>query len=63
MSQAYTTSVTTVSVPPYDKNTGLMIGIGVAFLLGVHGAMRFYIGDTGIGLAQCITCGGNKRKC
>jgi len=54
------TQTTTVVVqrPPYDKTTAVAIGLGVAFLTGIHGGMRFYIGDVGIGVAQCITCGG-----
>lgn len=46
------------SIPPYDKGTGLMLGIGLAVIAGVHGGLRFYTGDIGLGVAQCLTCGG-----
>jgi len=33
-------------------------GVGLALVAGVHGGMRFYLGDVGTGIGQCITCGG-----
>jgi len=56
MSQVVQT--TTVGRAPYDKSTGLIIGIAVTFLTGIHGGLRFYTGDVGIGILQCLTCGG-----
>jgi len=56
MSQVVQT--TTIGRPPYDKSTALIIGIAVTFLTGIHGGLRFYTGDVGLGILQCLTCGG-----
>lgn len=37
-----------------DPTTALIIGI----FAGVYGIDRFYIGDTGLGIAKLLTCGG-----
>lgn len=40
-----------------DPETALMLGILVS-LCSIFGVDRLYIGDTGIGIAKMITCGG-----
>ncbi len=40
-----------------DPNTALMLGIIVP-LFGISGTDRLFIGDTGIGIAKMLTCGG-----
>ena len=42
------------SIPLKDPLTSLMLSI----FLGAYGIDRFYIGDTGIGIAKLLTCGG-----
>jgi TM2 domain-containing membrane protein YozV len=42
------------SIPLKDPQTSLIISI----FLGAYGIDRFYIGDTGIGIAKLLTCGG-----
>lgn len=40
-----------------DPNTALMLGVFVS-LCSIFGVDRLYIGDTGIGIAKMLTCGG-----
>jgi len=42
----------------YDKQTALFGSILFAIFLGIHGFHRFYTGDIGLGVVQCLTCGG-----
>jgi len=44
--------------PPYHYTTALFGSIGCAWIVGIHGFHRFYIGDIGLGVLQCITFGG-----
>ncbi len=39
---------------PKSKTTAMLL----CWLLGVFGAHRFYLGHTGLGIAQLLTCGG-----
>lgn len=55
-------TTTVVTIPPFDKGTGILLGVGLALFAGVHGGLRFYIGDIGLGIAQCVTCGGTSTK-
>jgi len=54
------TTTTTYSggSPPYDKTVALVGSIALAWFFGFHGFHRFYVGEIGLGIAQCITCGG-----
>ena len=53
------TIVTTTSPrKPYDTGVALFGSLGFAFLAGVHGFHRCYVGDAGLGVLQCLTCGG-----
>ena len=40
-----------------DPDTALLLGIIVPFC-GIFGTDRLFIGDTGIGIAKMLTCGG-----
>ena len=42
---------------PYSEKTKLVAGL-LQIFLGCFGVGRFYLGNTGIGLAQLFTCGG-----
>mmetsp|Transcript_26281 Transcript_26281/g.37009 ORF Transcript_26281/g.37009 Transcript_26281/m.37009 type:complete len:181 (-) Transcript_26281:80-622(-) len=56
--QHTTTVIKQSSRPPYDRDTALWLSIGGACLFGVHGVHRCYTGDAGLGVCQCLTCGG-----
>jgi len=56
--QNVTTTTTVPSTPPYDKTVALIGSIALAWVFGIHGFHRFYVGDVGLGIAMCLTCGG-----
>jgi len=53
-----TTTTVVLQRPPYDKGTALFGSLGLAWFAGIHGFHRCYVGETGLGLLQCLTCGG-----
>ncbi len=42
----------------YDTGFALILSVCLAIFAGIHGGHRFYTGEIGLGIAQCITCGG-----
>ncbi len=48
------TSVSIENASPYSKITALLL----CFFLGCFGIHSFYVGKTGVGILQLLTCGG-----